>query len=107
MPQELLVRPDLDDAAAVHHHQPVEDGDGRQAVGDGDHRAPFHQGVERLLDRRLDLGVERAGRLVEDQDRRVLEDQPGDRDALALAAGELHAALADVGVVPGAARCSP
>ena len=66
-------------------------------------RAAFHEAVELLLDRRLDLRIERAGRLVEDEDRRVLEDQPGDGDALALAAGELDAALADVGVVAGAA----
>ena len=54
---------------------------------------------ERLLDRRLDLRIERRGGLVEDQDRRVLQDHPGDGDPLALAAGELDAALADVGVV--------
>ena len=41
------------------------------------------------------------GRLVEHQDRRVLQDHPGQRDALALAAGELDAALAEVGVVAG------
>ena len=51
--------------------------------------------VERLLDRRLGAAVERAGRLVEDQDRRVLEQGAGDGDALLLAAGELEAALAD------------
>ena len=92
----------LDDPPVVHHHQPVEDGDGRQPVGDGDDRPPFHQAVELLLDRRLDLRVERAGRLVEDEDRRILEEEAGDGDALALAAGELHPALADMGVVAGA-----
>ena len=55
-----------------------------------------------VLDRELDLAVERRGRLVEDQDRRVLEDHARDRDALALAARELDAALADVRVVAGA-----
>ena len=51
--------------------------------------------VDRLLDARLGLDVERAGRLVEHQDRRILEDRAGDRDALALAARKLAAALAD------------
>ena len=60
--------------------------------------------VEALLDRRLDLGVERRGRLVEHQDRRVLEQHARDRDALALAAGQLDAALADMRVV---AACGP
>ena len=68
-------------------------------MGDGDHGLALHQGRERLLDRRLDLRIERRGRLVEDQDRRVLQDHPGDGDALALAAGELDAAFADMGVV--------
>ena len=34
----------------------------------------------------LALGIERAGRLVEQQDRRVAQDGAGERDALALAA---------------------
>ena len=54
--------------------------------------------VELLLDRRLDFRIERRGRLVEDQDRRVLQQHAGDRDALALAARELDAALADMRV---------
>ena len=49
--------------------------------------------------RLLHLRIERARRLVEDQDRRVLQQHAGDGDALALAAGQLHAALADVRVV--------
>ena len=47
----------------------------------------------------LGLDVERAGRLVEDEHRRVAQDRAGDRDALLLAAGEAEAALADDGVV--------
>ena len=39
--------------------------------------------------------IERRGRLVEDEDRRPLEDRAGDGDALLLAARELQAALAD------------
>ena len=47
----------------------------------------------------LGVGVERAGGLVEDEDGRVLEQRARDREALALAAGERGAALADDGVV--------
>ncbi len=60
---------------------------------------PWRETVDRLLDARLRLDVERAGRLVEHQDRRILEDRAGDRDALALAARKLAAALADRRVV--------
>src|SRR5215218_6134980 len=48
----------------------------------------------------LGLGVHRAGGLVEDQDRRVLDDGAGDRQPLALATGELDPALADQRLVP-------
>ncbi len=51
----------------------------------------------------LDFGVECAGGFVEQQDGRVLQHHARDRDALALAAGQLHAALAHVGVVAVAA----
>ena len=44
-------------------------------------------------------GVERRGRLVEDQDPRVLQQDAGDRDPLLLAARQLVAALADDRVV--------
>ena len=40
----------------------------------------------------------RRGRLVEDQDGRILQDRAGDGDPLALAAGELGAPFADDGV---------
>ena len=101
MPSPPPVRwcvPGLDDPALVEHDQPVHLGQRRQAVGDGDHRLALHQREQVFLDRRLDLRIERRGRLVQDQDRRVLEEDAGDRDALALAAGELDAALADMRV---------
>ena len=61
-------------------------------------RAVPHQPAERVLDQALGFGVERARRLVEDQDRRVLEQRARDRDALALAAREQRAAFADLAV---------
>ena len=51
------------------------------------------------LDEPLADRVERAGRLVEDEDARVLEQHAGQRDALLLAARQLVAALADDRVV--------
>src|SRR5215472_15063438 len=89
----------FDDAAMLHHDQAVHRSDRRQPVRDRDHGLAFHQSVQTRLDRGLDLAVERARRLVEQQDRRILEHDASDRDALPLAAAELDAALADVGVV--------
>ena len=61
--------------------------------------APLRQAVECLLDQTLGLGVERARGLVEDEDRRVAQNRPRDRDPLLLAAGEAVAALAHDRVV--------
>ena len=88
----------LDDAALLHHDQAIHRGDSREAMRDGDHALALHERVERTLDRRLDLRIERARRLVQNEDRRVLEDHAGDGDALALAARQLHPALADLRV---------
>ena len=96
----------LDDAALIEHDQPVHRGDGREPVRDGDDGLPLHQS-RALLDRRLDFGIERRRCLVEHQDRRVLQNHAGDGDALALAAGEFYAALADMRVDSRAAPYDP
>ena len=75
-------------------------GDGRQPVRH-DHRCPpDHHPVQSLLHDALRLRVQRARRLVQEQHLGVLEDRPRDGDPLLLPAGELHATLADAGVVP-------
>src|SRR5688572_13909463 len=73
-------------------------------MGDDDCRAVGHQLPERVLDQRLAFRVEGAGGLVQDQNRRVLEDGARNRDALPLAAGELYAALTDQRLVSGRKR---
>ena len=47
----------------------------------------------------LGFGIERGGGFVEQDDRRILDQRARDRDALALAAGQLQAVLADRRVV--------
>src|SRR5579863_242331 len=92
------MRPRLDDPPLLQHHQAIHAGDGRKAMRYGNYRAALHEIAELLLDCRFHLGVEGRSRLVQHQDRRVLEDDAGDGDALALAARELDAALAHMGV---------
>ena len=60
---------------------------------------PAKQSRQRLLDGLLGLGVERGGGLIEQHDRRIHEEGARDGQSLPLAAGELHAALADERVV--------
>src|SRR5688572_31289374 len=66
---------------------------------DDDGRAVAHQPLERLLYQSLALRIERARRLVEQQDRRVAQDRTRDRDPLTLTPGEPRAALAKERVV--------
>ena len=49
-------------------------------------RAPAQQRLERALDQVLGLRVEGRGWLVQNQDRGVLQQRPGDGDPLPLAA---------------------
>ncbi len=69
-----------------------------EPVGDHEGGAVLHHLVERGLHLGLGGGVERARRLVEDEDRRILEERARDRDALALAARQGASALAHLGV---------
>ena len=99
----LRVGEDLEDAARLDHAPGVQHGD---AVGDrADHLhlvGDDDDGDAELavdpLQQREDvggrLGVERAGRLVGEQDVGLGRERPGDADALLLAAGEL------VGIAP-------
>src|SRR5690606_349155 len=95
----------LDDAALIEDEDPVGVGNRRQAVRDDERRPSTAESIESALDLVLGLGVERARRLVEDEDGRLLEDGPCDGDALALAAGQGSAPLTgEVVVAPRLAR---
>ena len=63
-------------------------------------RPALRQLGQRLLDGALRLGIQCRRRLVEDDDRRVAQEQAGDGHALLLPARELHPALAHDRVVP-------
>ena len=88
-----------DDAATFDEHDAVGETDRRQPVRDHERRAAGEQRAERVVDVLLDLHVDGARRVVEDQHRRVGEQRAGDRDALALPTRQVVAPLADDGVV--------
>ena len=77
----------LDDAAVVHHQDHVGPRivESRWAITKL--VRPRRRGVHRLLDQHLGAGVDRARRLVEDQDRRVGEERPRDRSSCFSPAG--------------------
>ena len=70
----------------------------RRARRKSDLRPPRSELLERGLHGGLGRRVERARRLVEEDDRRVLEEAARDRDALLLAAAQPQPALADDGL---------
>ena len=82
------MRPDLDDPPGIEDDQAVGAAERRQAVGDGDRGPAGDEPIDRRLDRHLRLRIDRRGRLVEDQDRRIDQEGPGDRNPLAFTAGE-------------------
>ena len=85
--------------AVIQDEDAVDPLHGREPVGDDDRRAAAHRGLERRLHGALAFGVERRGRFVEQQQRRILEDRARDGEPLALAAGQAQPALADLGSV--------
>ena len=60
---------------------------------------PGHEALEGLMDEAFVLRIKVGGGLVEEQNRGVFEDSPGNGEALALTTRQLHAALPEAGVV--------
>ncbi len=97
--KQFFVCAAFDDVSVVKHADEVGSPDCRKTVSDDKGGAPLHKSVERLLYEGLALTVERRRCFVENENRRVAEHGAGDRDALALTAGEAAAAVAYHGVV--------
>ena len=83
----------------AHHDDDIRPADLRQAMGDQDGRAALRGAEDGALNLIFGGAVDRAGRVVEDQDARVGQKGARQGDPLALAARERHAALADDGLV--------
>ena len=83
----------------MHAEDTVAAAHGGQAVRDDDHRAALDDLAHVVLDDALAFVVQRAGRLVQDQDARPGRQGAGDGDALTLPAGQVGAALLDGRVV--------
>ena len=95
---DRLDRAGLHDLAAVEHDRPLgEEPHDAEVVGDEHERQPALVAQVGQQVEHLGLGGEVQGRhrLVEDDDLRVADQRAGDRDALALAAGELRRVAVD------------
>ena len=86
---------DADHLAVLQHHDPVGLDDGRDPLGDDhDGRVPGDR-LERGPQARVRGQVQGREGVVEQVDLRVVDERPGDRQALGLAAGDVRAALGD------------
>ena len=93
---QLGVGPDADDPAAVEDDDPVGAHDRADPLGDDDRRwRPSISRARAARRQRVGLEVERREAVVEDVDLGPLDQRPGDRQALALAARQVRAALRD------------
>lgn len=71
----------------------------RQPVRNDERGASLQQLVQALLEQALRLGVDRGGRFVQDQDPRIGQQGPGERDELPLTLGQLRTAFVHLGLV--------
>lgn len=97
--QQLLVIALLQQIALAEHEDDICVLHRGEAVRDDDHGAALTSALKGRLDQLLALGIEGARRLVEEQDVGAADERARNGDALLLAAGERHAAGANVGVV--------
>ena len=93
---QFVVGAGVDNAAFVHDHDPIGQGQCRQAVGDDDRGPVARELFQHFVDQLLALQIDLAGSFVQDQDRRIAQDGPGQRDPLALATGELASLGTDI-----------
>src|SRR5260221_3226374 len=83
----------LDYAAILRGQDEGGSGGGAEPMGDHEGRPPRHQTLDTVDDERFGFAVDGAGRLVEDEDRRILEKGARDGDPLPLAARQPGAAI--------------
>ena len=93
--QELLTGTLFDDMLFIDHGNAVGIAYRRKPVRDDNTGFPLAQEIEAALDFLLRYAVEGGGRLIQDENGRILQKDPGDGNTLFLPAGEHHAALTD------------
>ena len=72
---------------------------GSEAVGDGKGSAALRQFLQGALHQLFALVIQGRGGFVQNQNRRVFQENPGDADPLLLPSGKLYAPLSHIGVI--------
>ena len=79
--------PLLDNRTILHYQDQIRIHNGRQTVGDHKRSTALHQCVHGTADLHFRPGIHRRGSLIQDQDGRIAEHDPGDGKELALSCG--------------------
>src|SRR5205814_6785660 len=96
---DSIARRHAGDATVLDLDSRVADLERALTVRDHERRAAAHESPHCLENLRLGPRVDGARRLVEDEDRGILQECSSERDPLALTAREAYSALANRGVV--------
>lgn len=82
--KQLLMGTTLDDTSLLQDHDTVTVAYCGKSVGDHKGRPAFHQLIHTILYKLLCTGINRAGSLIQDQNRRICYCRPGDCKQLSL-----------------------
>ena len=97
--QQLFVSTPLADGSVFKHEDLICVLDGRDPVSDDKDRMVIAKGLQLLLDIGFRLHIHRGRGVVQNQDRRILDQRPRQRNPLFLPAGKSDAPLADDGII--------
>src|ERR1700682_6473583 len=92
---EFFVGAVFDNPSQFDNQDLIGAADGGKPVSDDEGRSSLHQVGKTLLSQLLGLRVEAGSGFVENQDARLRENGPGNRNPLPLSSRKLHAAFAD------------
>src|ERR671924_1240745 len=104
--QEFCVRAFLDDASTVDHDKAIGQAHGAKAVGDDERGASSRGALKRVHNGALGNGIQTAGGLVENQNRRVAQHRASDSNSLFLPAGQSGSPLSHAGIVSRGKRAN-
>ena len=94
--QQFIVRATFHDASFMQHTDLVGILDGRETMGDSHCGTGLHQPFKSVLYQTLTLRIQSRCRLIENQDRRILQDGPCDTYTLTLTTTQPSTAVSDV-----------
>src|SRR6476469_9923103 len=92
--QEFVVGSRFDNRAAIQDDDPVGPLNRGQAMCNHQRRPVGHEIAQRQLHDAFGLGIERRGSFIQNEQGRIAQNRPCDRQSLPLSAGQLDASLA-------------